>query len=117
MEASKYGALYFTHQSGTTIDGNSDQYGTTVQKLCEDNIANNTNMKGTNCSNFAGIGYVVSTNFTAPHASLLYQSIADEMIIRDALSEDYSIKPSIHPLPLTKFESEFTQAEDAFTAW
>ncbi len=74
-------------------------------------------MKGTDCSNFNGIGYVVSTNFTAPHGSLLYQSVADEMIIRDALGEGYSIKPSVHPLPITKFESEFAQAEDAFTAW
>jgi len=114
FEASKYGALYFAHTLGSKLI-NGTTYKETVESLCQTFV--NSSKYTMNCSNYAGIGYVVGTNFTAPHASLLYQAIADEMIIRDAVEEKYSISPSIHPLPLTKMEDDFSQAEDAFSAW
>jgi len=60
----------------------------------------------------------VSTNFTALHAPLFFQGVADENIIREALNdEDYTIKATIHPLPITQLEGQFSQAENTFAAW
>jgi ABC-type multidrug transport system fused ATPase/permease subunit len=70
------------------------------------------------CANYAGIGYVLQYNFTAIHATPLYQTLADEAIVREALNDDdFKIKTVIHPLPQTGFEANLSQAGDAFTAW
>lgn len=64
------------------------------------------------------IGYVLSYNFTALHVSPLYQALADEALLRQALdSDDVSIQATIQPLPITKVEQSYGEAEDAFTAW
>ncbi len=63
-------------------------------------------------------GYVVSTNFIALHASLLYQLLADQTIIRKALGDnEYNIKATIHPLPFTSTEDQILQSENSFIAW
>ena len=61
---------------------------------------------------------MINYNFTAVHVTPLYQSLADQAIIREALNDDaYTISATIHPLPITAREESYGQAEDAFLAW
>lgn len=114
----QYGALYFTHTLSSVIESSQELFQSTVESLCEGFPAKESLYGSFSCANFAGLGYVVSTNFTAPHASLLFQGFADEAIIREALDDnEYKIKTTIHPLPITKIEGEFSQAENSFSAW
>ena len=70
------------------------------------------------CENYAGIGYVIQYNFTALHGTPLYQTLADEAIVREALDDgDFTIKTTLHPLPQTAAEESIGQADDGFSAW
>jgi ATP-binding cassette, subfamily A (ABC1), member 3 len=61
---------------------------------------------------------VINYNFTAVHVTPLYQALADQAIIREAMNDDaYTISATIHPLPITAREDSYGQAEDAFLAW
>jgi len=122
IAASQYGALYFandrfsniseTTTAATTVANRS--YSESVQKACNISLINATY----DCSVYEGLGYVVNTNFTALHASVLFQTLADEAIIRTALeSNDYDIKTTIHPLRITDLENGIQQGTDAFSAW
>jgi ATP-binding cassette subfamily A (ABC1) protein 3 len=60
----------------------------------------------------------VQYNYTALHVAPLYQTLADEALVRQALDTDaFNIQCTIQPLPITKVEDGFGAAEDAFTAW
>ena len=68
--------------------------------------------------NFQGIGYVVQYNFTGLHTAPLFQSLADQALARYATgNRDITITTTIAPLPITKIEQSFGEAEDAFLAW
>lgn len=83
--------------------------------MCSSNVGNYTSVE---CADFGGIGYVVQYNFTALHVAPLYQTLADEALVRQALNSDsFNIQCTIQPLPITKVEEGFGAAEDAFTAW
>lgn len=70
------------------------------------------------CEAYAGIGYVIQYNFTAIHAAPLYQKLADEAIVREAIGDsEFKIQSMIHPLPITFVEENIGQADDAFPAW
>merc|ERR1712176_1325084 len=70
------------------------------------------------CRFHAGIGYNIQYNYTAIHAAPLYQKLADEAIVREAISDDeFTINTVIHPLPITDAEEKLGEADDAFTAW
>jgi len=70
------------------------------------------------CLSYAGISYVIQYNYTAVHVAPLYQKIADEAIVREALGDDeFKINTVIHPLPITTQESNIGEGDDAFTAW
>mmetsp|Transcript_43481 Transcript_43481/g.48976 ORF Transcript_43481/g.48976 Transcript_43481/m.48976 type:complete len:2055 (-) Transcript_43481:245-6409(-) len=70
------------------------------------------------CLARAGIGYVIQYNYTAIHAAPLYQMLADEAIVREAIGDnEFKIQTVIHPLPITTVEDSFGEAENAFTAW
>lgn len=115
--ATRYGAIYFTHDAfSTTTDGAN--YSEQAIAACLENTAGVDYMTEEQCDYFDGIGYTVAYNFTSLHSSVLYQSIADTAIIREALGDTgYKITPTIHPLPLTTAEENYAQAEDSFTAW
>jgi hypothetical protein len=69
-------------------------------------------MYASNCTRFQGLSYIVSTNFTSLHSSLVYQTLADEAILRHSLGDDtFSIKSSVHPLSITKVESTLGLAQ------
>jgi hypothetical protein len=70
------------------------------------------------CLAYDGIGYVIQYNYTAIHAGPLYQMLADEAIVREAIGDNgFKIQTVIHPLPITKTEDSLSEAEDSFTAW
>ena len=107
-----YGAVYFTHDNSSQVSTFSNQtYNELAQSSCQ-------SRGGTNCDKYAGIGYVVSTNFTSLHSSILFQALADEAIVREATGKpSFKIKPSIWPLPITDRENNFAKAENSFSAW
>lgn len=70
------------------------------------------------CQFYAGLGYLIQYNYTAIHAAPLFQQLADEAIVREALGDnEFKIRTVIHPLPVTSFEDDVGEADDAFTAW
>mmetsp|Transcript_20566 Transcript_20566/g.48274 ORF Transcript_20566/g.48274 Transcript_20566/m.48274 type:complete len:1247 (+) Transcript_20566:2893-6633(+) len=70
------------------------------------------------CEALAGIGYVIQYNFTAIHVAPLYQKLADEAIVREAIGDsEFKIKSAIHPLPITSYEDDLGEADDALSAW
>jgi ABC-type multidrug transport system fused ATPase/permease subunit len=70
------------------------------------------------CTRFGGVGYVVQYNYTAVHVAPLYQVLADEALVREALNDDnITIQLTIDPLPVTQVEDSYGAAQDATTAW
>lgn len=110
--ASQYGSLHFSH------DTNSTDYYNEVIANCKSAAASLNYFNASFCEYLQGIGYVVNYNFTSIHASPLYQALADQAILREALDDNaYTITATIHPLPITARENSFGKAEDAFFAW
>jgi hypothetical protein len=100
--------------------GNNDvvglPYNEAVIGVCLDRIGNYTTQA--NCIEFDGIGYVIQYNFTALHVAPLYQTLADQALVREATGNpDFKIQTIIHPLPITEVEKSIGAADDAFTAW
>ena len=113
--ATKYGAVFFAHEPSSTVDG-GDLYNSTVLAQCA--VAPNDYTSPNECSNFGGYGYAVQYNFTALHAAPLFQTLADEALVRQALdSPNVTIDCTITPLPLTMAEMNYRDADDAFSAW
>ena len=84
-EASRYGAVSF-------------------EAITSDNNASSV---------LSGVQYIVHSNFTGVHAAPLFQSLVADAAIRSiaaAVGSDtsYTISLSVHPLPTTKREDEFT---------
>jgi hypothetical protein len=70
------------------------------------------------CEAAAGIGYLIQYNFTAIHVAVLYQMLADEAIVREAIGDsNFKIQTTIYPMPITRVEASLGAADDAFTAW
>jgi hypothetical protein len=121
--ATQYGALFFTHDKASIIDDAGENYTDAVYAQCVAGVAkqlpeSEPYLNSSECDNYGGIGYIVRYNYTAIHAAPLYQSLADEAIVREALDDnEFKIKVTIHPLPLTKVENGLGEAEDGFIAW
>eukprot|EP00536_Pseudo-nitzschia_multiseries_P003231 jgi/Psemu1/284283/fgenesh1_pg.48_\ len=99
--------------SGSVVGMN---YAEAVVSKCLEQAGNYTTEA--DCEALAGIGYVVQYNYTAIHAAPLYQKLADEAIVREAIGDtEFKIKSVIHPLPVTNYEDSLGEADDAFTAW
>lgn len=91
-------------------------YNDTVVTSCQNTDADYTDSE--ECWRFGGVGYVLSYNFTAAHVTPMYQALADEALVRLATNdEDFRVRCSIAPLPITEKEASYGEAEDAFTAW
>lgn len=78
------------------------------------------------CSKYEGFGYVIQYNFTAVHAALLYEALANEALVRQATSAHdifrrssatFTVQATIAPLPITSIEEKMGAGEDAFAAW
>jgi hypothetical protein len=70
------------------------------------------------CSRFGGVGYVVQYNYTAVHSALLYESIANEALVRHAMNNpNFIVETTIAPLPVTAVERTIGAPENAFLVW
>ena len=70
------------------------------------------------CENYSGIGYLLRYNYTALHATPLYQTLADEAIVREGLNTtNFKIRTIVHPLPQTYVEERIAEADNAYGAW
>jgi len=113
--ASQYGALFFTHDNSSTID-NGTSYSSAAVAACSERPGIFTSSPS--CDLFGGIGYVIQYNFTAIHVAPLFQTLADEALVREALgTNELNIQCTIDPLPLTKNEAILSSSQDAYTAW
>jgi hypothetical protein len=118
--ASQYGAIFFTHESDSTIIDSGTSYGDTVVNLCKSFSPSYTSDAA--CERLSGLGFLIQYNFTALHASPLFQALADQTIVNQfraesGNAEDFVVDASIHPLPLTKLERGYSEAQDATSAW
>jgi ATP-binding cassette, subfamily A (ABC1), member 3 len=113
-EATQYGAILFTHDQASVVTETGINYNTTVVEQCRANSAISNYTSSTNCEDFGGIGYIVQYNFTALHVAPLFQALADEAIVRQATNNDqFEIRVTIAPLPLTSYETGLGDAEDS----
>jgi ATP-binding cassette subfamily A (ABC1) protein 3 len=114
--ATQYGAIYFTHDLTSEIVGGGVNFSDAVVAACLQNKVDY--LSDSECENYAGIGYVIQYNFSAIHGTPLYQNLADQAILREALDDDnLKIKTTIHPLPQTSTEANLGEAGDAFSSW
>ena len=114
--ASQYGAIFFTHDRFSQINGSDVSYNESVVAECL--LSGGDYTFTDDCYRFGGVGYVINYNFTALHVSPLYQTLADEALVREAIRDpEFNIEATIAPLPITATEEEFGEAQDAFTAW
>mmetsp|Transcript_15159 Transcript_15159/g.25138 ORF Transcript_15159/g.25138 Transcript_15159/m.25138 type:complete len:1684 (-) Transcript_15159:977-6028(-) len=116
--ASQFGALHFTHDRASETEEQS--YSSLVVESCTQFVETEQPnfVNASYCTNYGGVGYVVNYNYTALHASLIYQALADQALIREGLNDTaVTISATVHPLPLTEPEESLGQAEDAFSAW
>lgn len=116
--ASQYGAIFFTKDQFSMIDGSSVSFNQSAYDACIELAPGLNYTSAGDCLDFGGIGYVIQYNFTALHVAPLYQTLADEALVREALDNDsFNVECTISPLPITKNEESFGEAEDAFSAW
>lgn len=74
-------------------------YGQAVDIACT--LRKGDYVSANDCAYYGGLGYLIRYNFTALHAAPIFQAVADEAIIREALDDNnFRIKPIIHPLCL-----------------
>lgn len=100
----------------TNVDIVGLPYSEAAIGACLDRIGNYTSQS--DCLEFSGISYSIQYNFTAIHVAPLYQTLADEALVREGTGNpDFKIKTTIHPLPITNAEQNIGEADDAFTAW
>lgn len=113
--SSQFGALFFTHDRSSILDDfQNSLYSDAVDEACRSRTGNYTSTES--CDDFNGIGYVIQYNYTALHVAPLYQSLADEALVRQALNyPDFEILCTIAPLPITSKESKYGKSEDAFS--
>jgi hypothetical protein len=95
-------------------DGRS--YRETVSVQCE--MASASLNYSSNCSRFGGVGYVVQYNYTAVHSALLYESMANEALVRHGTNNpNFIVETTIAPLPVTALERTIGAPENAFLVW
>lgn len=114
--STQYGGIYFTYDLSSKISGNDINFTDAIVEACLGNKGDYLN--ASECDNYAGIGYAIQYNFTALHATPLYQSLADEAIVREAIDDtDFKIQTVLHALPQTRLEEDIGKADDGFSAW
>jgi len=114
--ATQFGAIFFTHDRISTV--RSQIYNDLVIDTCLANAIDANYTTTEECDKFGGIGYVIQYNFTALHISPLYQVLADQALVREALKDPgYTIQCTIDPLPITKFEDNYSNTIDVSYVW
>jgi ATP-binding cassette, subfamily A (ABC1), member 3 len=118
--ATQYGAIWYTRGPSSTIVGtNNTNFVDSVVTQCNLIAAEGLNYSSpSDCSRFKGYEYVIQYNFTAIHVAPLFQSFADQALVRYATGNpSVTISTTIAPLPITKPEESFGAAEDLTLVW
>jgi hypothetical protein len=115
--SSRYGAIWFSHLPDNMTSNNS-KYNETVITQCEYVYSIRPVNYTADCARFGGVGYVIQYNFTALHSALLYESLANEALVRHATSTpDFTVEMTIAPLPITAAENNLGSGQDGLFAW
>jgi hypothetical protein len=123
-ESSRFGAIWFnreyesiaTSESGNNSVNVSDTVLGTCNLISGIGLINYTS--SAECPRLTGISYLVQYNFTALHSGPLYQTLADQAIVRYATKNpNIIIETTIAPLPITRVEAGYGAAEDVFLSW
>ena len=108
--------MYFTHEERSLIQSSGQNYSEAVIEQCLNTTSDYFN--ASECLNYAGFGYNIRYNTSGIHVAPLFQALADEALVREALNDDgFKIQVTVAPLPLTEPEANYGNSEDAFTAW
>jgi ATP-binding cassette, subfamily A (ABC1), member 3 len=118
--STQYGAVWYTREAASTIVGGSN--GTFIESIesqCRTFVQNGLNYTSEDdCLRFRGYGYVIQYNFTGLHVGPLFQSIADQALLRYATgAKEVTITTTIAPLPITLVEERYGAAEDLLLVW
>jgi hypothetical protein len=111
-----YGAIWFSHFQDSFLVTSGSLYNETVigQCLATYNLVNYSS----GCERFDGVGYTVQYNYTALHAALLYEKLANEALARyGSNNSNISVETTIAPLPVTQIEQSIGAGMDSFLAW
>ena len=117
---SQYGAIFFTHEPDSVVPELGESYSDAVVNQCKLLDPDYTSEEA--CEKLAGVGYLIQYNFTALHSSPLFQALVDQVLVNQYRAEtgetsEVKVEASIHPLPITKVEVGYTEAQDATSAW
>ena len=116
--ASQYGAIYFTRDSSSIVLETGELYDDEAYYTCEETYEYADYMSLEDCDSFAGLGYVISYNYTAYHVSPTFQVLATQSLAREAKkTNDFHIDCVLDPLPITRQEMGFSDEDKAFNAW
>jgi ATP-binding cassette, subfamily A (ABC1), member 3 len=98
--------------------GDGTPYWLNVAQSCRNKTGNYTSTDDCIKYGGTGVGFLIQYNFSALHAAPLFQALADQALVREALNDtDFSIQCTIEPLPLTAEEESFKESEDTFMVW
>jgi ATP-binding cassette, subfamily A (ABC1), member 3 len=111
--------VWYTREPASIIVGRSN--GTFVESIesqCRTFVQNLDYTTEEDCLRFRGYGYVIQYNFTGLHVGPLFQSVADQALLRYATgNREITISTTIAPLPITQVEEGFGAAEDLVLVW
>jgi hypothetical protein len=111
-----YGAIWFTHFQDTEIGTDGNLYNETVIAQCR--ASTNLLNYSSDCSRFDGVGYTIQYNYTALHAALLFENLANQALARHGTNNsDINVETTIAPLPVTAVEQSIGAGMDSFLAW
>jgi ATP-binding cassette, subfamily A (ABC1), member 3 len=110
----------FTHETDSTVNDSSQSYASLAYETCVGYLeeSNVTYVLPESCDKLGGIGYVVHYNYTGIHSALLFQNLADEALVSEAIGDDsFQIKLTVHPLPSTKEEKYYEESDKTSVMW
>lgn len=120
-KATQYGAIYYTHDETSVLD-DGVLFRDAVLTNCTratfglETLGDTLNTYD-ECDRYTGLAYLIQYNFTAPHISPTYMTVATEGIAREALQRDFKIEATLHSLPLSNLETKAAEQQDVFLAW
>jgi ATP-binding cassette, subfamily A (ABC1), member 3 len=122
--ASQYGAIWFTREPLSSVKDDlssnstfADSLGSFCREFISESRLNYVALDS--CERLQkGYGYVVQYNHTSLHSAPLFQALADQALVRRALSNpDATITATIAPLPITPLEEGLGAADDTIVTW
>jgi ATP-binding cassette, subfamily A (ABC1), member 3 len=118
--STQYGAVWYTREpESAVVDSINGTFQDSIVSQCRSLVQAGLNYTTEDdCFRFRGYGYVIQYNFTGIHVGPLFQSLADQALLRYAINDrEITISTTIAPLPITQFEEGIGAAEDLVLVW